>query len=151
MKAWFQNLNSLDWWIGVVAVGIVINLVSAYLKGPCDRLLSAVSKRWATRTEAQRKARDERIARLRASRDEQTFALIQALHVRVRSVMMILLGWVLMVTSLLLQKEPPTEHMTLVRLILMLASLLPMMLGFRDWSDVMRRRNEIYEARKPAA
>ena len=84
----------------MVIIGIDINVASAYVKGPCDRILSASSKWWATRTEAQRKARDERIALLRTSKDEQTFALIQALHVRVRSIMMIVVGFVLLVTAL---------------------------------------------------
>ena len=151
MNTSFQSLDSIDWWFGVVVVGIAINLVSAYIKGPCDRVLSGASMWWATRSEAQRKARAERIARLRASKDEQTFALIQALHIRVRSILMVLTAFFMLIAAAVLRKEPATEDMVMVRFILKLLSLLPMMLGLHDSVDVIRRNMEIHEARKPAA
>lgn len=45
-----KNISSGSWWIGVVIVGISLNLLSAYLKAPIDRLLSAVFERWRARS-----------------------------------------------------------------------------------------------------
>jgi len=44
MKAWLQNLSTLEWWLGVVVVGIAINLVSAYLKRPFDKVFNRIAR-----------------------------------------------------------------------------------------------------------
>src|SRR5258708_31110019 len=92
MDAFMKDVSSVNWWIGVVIVGILINLLSAYLKNPADKVLSGISKWWATRTEKQRKERNLRIQKLIDSPDEQIFALIEALHVRVRGVFFTLIS-----------------------------------------------------------
>lgn len=54
-----KNLSSPYWWIGVVVVGILINLASAYLKPALDRWLSRMSVWWRNQS-AKRKARYEK-------------------------------------------------------------------------------------------
>jgi hypothetical protein len=148
-NTWF-DISSLGWWIGVVLVGLAINLASAYLRSPFDSLLSAISKRWSTRTEVQRKMRAERIAILRASKEEQAFALLEALHIRVRSLLMILIGWIVLAMSTMLKHDVSSGHVAVGILILKYISLGPIIFGMNDWTDVIRRRGEIYDARKPA-
>ena len=150
MKNWVKNINSIDWWIGIVVVGIIINLLAAYLKLPIDRILSVVSKWWATRTEIKSKERDERIDRLSSSNKEQLFALVQALHVRVRSIMMIILGFIFMFTSLAIKLYKYTEgnwEDYLISVPVYIVSLIFIMAGLRDYLEVIGSRNEIYEAR----
>jgi len=46
-----NNLSSAGWWISVVIVGLLINLVSAYIKAPIDSLGSKLSSAWRSRSE----------------------------------------------------------------------------------------------------
>jgi hypothetical protein len=51
MTELINNLSSVSWWIGVVIVGVLINLVSAYIKSPIDKLGSKLSSAWRNRSE----------------------------------------------------------------------------------------------------
>ena len=51
MTELLNNLSSVGWWISVVLVGLLINLVSAYIKSPIDKLGSKLSSAWRHRTE----------------------------------------------------------------------------------------------------
>jgi hypothetical protein len=57
----FKDLTSFHWWMGVVIVGILINLISDYLKPRADKLLSSMSTWYGTRTESLSKAGREMI------------------------------------------------------------------------------------------
>ena len=48
------DLSSPYWWASVVVVGLVVNIVSAYLKSPLDRIFGSVSHRWKAKTERQK-------------------------------------------------------------------------------------------------
>ena len=50
MEEFLKAISTPYWWISVAAVGIVINLVSAYLKPPLDKLLSGTVGYWKERT-----------------------------------------------------------------------------------------------------
>jgi len=54
MDEFAKILASPYWWLSVVVVGILINLVSAYIKEPIDWLFSHISVAWRTRTEKRR-------------------------------------------------------------------------------------------------
>lgn len=54
MEEFSKVLSSPYWWLSAVVVGILINLVSAYIKGPIDQLLSHISVAWRTRSEKRR-------------------------------------------------------------------------------------------------
>ena len=64
--------NFFYWTISVVIVGILINLASAYLKNPLDRLVSKLSKKWRTRSEEKKAAWLKEVESLRGSQHEQT-------------------------------------------------------------------------------
>ncbi len=51
MTDFHNTLFSAGWWISVVFVGLLINLVSAYIKSPIDKLGSKLSSAWRNRTE----------------------------------------------------------------------------------------------------
>lgn len=42
MDELLNNIGSFAWWLSVVGVGILLNLTSAYMKSPLDRLLFTV-------------------------------------------------------------------------------------------------------------
>lgn len=59
MDEFAKTVASPYWWLSIVLVGILINLVSAYIKPVLDRAMSRVSLAWRTRND-QRRAEYER-------------------------------------------------------------------------------------------
>ena len=86
MDSLIQDIYSAKWWIEVVVAGILINLISAYLKAPTDDFFGKFSKRWATRTEKNRTARNTRINKLKNNPNLQTVTLLKAVDQRIRAV-----------------------------------------------------------------
>ena len=54
MEEFSKSLASPYWWLSTVIVGILINLASAYIKRPIDRLFSRISVAWRNRSEQRR-------------------------------------------------------------------------------------------------
>ena len=71
MDEFSKSISSLSWWLGVVVVGILLNIISAYLKSPLDRLFSGVSGWWRTRSDVERSKRAAAIAKLSGNFEEQ--------------------------------------------------------------------------------
>ncbi len=80
MSQLFNNFTSIGWWIGVVIVGLIINIVSTYLKPKIDVFLSSVSSKWATRNEKLRSARNIKVQLLRDNDHEQVMCYLQYLN-----------------------------------------------------------------------
>ena len=87
MRSLVDQMSSPAWWIGVVIVGILINLVSAYCKGPIDRLLGALSTKWATRSAVLRNESADRITLMTVSAEARTMARFEVLLSRVWAVL----------------------------------------------------------------
>lgn len=64
MDEFIRNLSSPAWWVGVVIVGVFINLVSAYAKPVLDRITSHFGDKWKKRSSERQKAYDEEISKL---------------------------------------------------------------------------------------
>jgi hypothetical protein len=140
-----QNLGSVNWWVGVVIVGILINLISAYLKKPADKFLSGFSNWWSTRTEKQRREREIRIQKMRVSPSEQILASLEMLHLRVRVnywVLLFLFCVVIVVFEDLAHRTGWT-HMAIK-----IFGLFPAIGALNDYKDVIRSKMEILEARR---
>jgi hypothetical protein len=145
MDAFIKDLGFLNWWIGVVIVGIIINLLSAYLKSPTDKILSGFSKWWATRTEKERKARTLRIQKLIDNPDEQIFALIEALHVRVRAVFFALIAGIFgifIIIGTIYQVHGFSD------LLLKIFAVFSALFAFNYFNGAAERLDEITEARR---
>ena len=64
MDEFATNLSSPAWWVGVVVVGILINLVSAYAKPILDRITSNFGEKWKRQSSERRRAYEEEISKL---------------------------------------------------------------------------------------
>lgn len=51
MQKFLTDISSIYWWIGVVLVGIVINLFSSYLKNKIDSFMGKISELYAIENE----------------------------------------------------------------------------------------------------
>jgi hypothetical protein len=79
MRELLDYLSSPVFWVGVFVVGVLTNLLSAYLKPRIDRLFQKVSKSWGERTEKRRQARKERIDKLSKDRHLQIMQAHEAI------------------------------------------------------------------------
>lgn len=91
MDKFLVDLSSPYWWISVVVVGLIINLMSNKL----DAHLSKVSKWWAQQTAQRRKKRDQLVSDLKEDKSERVFILFDELRY-------IMYATILMVASLAL-------------------------------------------------
>lgn len=67
MSELIQNFTNPAWLFSVFVVGIVVNLISSYLKAPLDRLWAFLSETRAAQNAQAEAKRAARIAKLRAS------------------------------------------------------------------------------------
>lgn len=66
MEKFFSDASTLYWWVSVVALNLVINVLSNYLKTPIDKLGSSLFRRWRLRTERAKQRHEARVAYYRA-------------------------------------------------------------------------------------
>ncbi len=109
MDAFLNNLNSPSWWIGVVVVGILINIGGYYLRKKLDSTLSRMSSWWGKRSESRRLNREKQIEYLRKNPHEKVpYALKQNVTISL-SIVMMLSGFFLIVFAIGLHTALPKE------------------------------------------
>ena len=77
-----QELSEPSWWVSVVAVGILLNLGTAYLKPLLDRLIATFSRRYRERN--QRIAKQIELRARRAALDPAFFQYLMYLELSSR-------------------------------------------------------------------
>lgn len=87
-----DDFSSLRWWVSVVAAGILVNIVAAYLLVALDRLGSKASIGWATRTAAKADQRARLVARLREDPEARIMWAFAEMRSRVWAVICLLVG-----------------------------------------------------------
>ena len=92
MEELLRNVSSPSWWVGVVIVGILINLISAYLKPRIDGIASKLSTRRRNQVAADQEFRKAAVERLKADPHEQLMAAAVELRHRLRALWSMLLG-----------------------------------------------------------
>lgn len=97
MEEIVRNLSSLSWWFGVVIVGIVLNIASAYLKSPIDKGISQLSRKWQERSERSLRARQAKIAELRSSQQAQSLLIAEEMRNRLRHLSMVIFSLLFLV------------------------------------------------------
>jgi flagellar biosynthesis protein FliQ len=71
---------SYEWWISVVIVGLMINLISAYAKPKIDDQVAKLSHWWANQNEKERLQRTRRIESIRSSPQIQHVLGVQSIR-----------------------------------------------------------------------
>ncbi len=92
MKEFLSNLGTAYWWLSVVVVGILINLISAYLKPRFDSKFSSASTWWRNKSEAQKAERRKMIAKLRGNHHEQIMVFLEAVFLLLIALLFIFVG-----------------------------------------------------------
>ena len=144
MNEFWRNLESSSWWIGVVVVGILINILAAYLKPWIDSLMSRVSTRWATRNQKLRDERTKRIAFLRHDSNEQVLTSNRKVENLLFCILSLIMGGFLWIGSLLVKLHGPI----VVSLLLLLMSTLSLVSSIMSFRDAKINNSELREARE---
>jgi hypothetical protein len=62
MQDFIRNLQDINWWLGIVIVGLIINLSSSYLKPKLDNALGKISTKRKLLNENTKRKIDEKVA-----------------------------------------------------------------------------------------
>ncbi|ANZ10148.1 TPA: hypothetical protein KD877_004346 [Vibrio parahaemolyticus] len=91
--SFFSNLSSLDWWIGVVLVSLVINIFSAYLKPALDSFLSKLSYKWVSRSKRSAEQRKKWIKELQENEHEQVLCYLEFINQKIWFIMYLIVAF----------------------------------------------------------
>jgi Co/Zn/Cd efflux system component len=141
VKDFIQNLNSLSWWMTVVLVGIIINLVSAYLKSRLDHYLSGISLQWRKWSQRRQDERTSKINMLVEDHNEQVLFSLDILRDQILGSVSILLGAVIIGFSAMV-------HQQLIQTISSAIGALCGLTGFKILFDSLSMYSILNEARR---
>lgn len=141
MDTFSKHFASLDWWIGIVLVGVLLNLVSTYLLRRVDRILSTISSRWDKRTSRKRKERDQLVQYLSDHPDEQLQLLAEEIRCMFRTIKNVGLATALIIISFV------AEH-SLATGVFLLLSLILIFFGLAADLEAMRLSRLVSDARE---
>ncbi|GHG79785.1 hypothetical protein [Comamonas sp. JC664] len=85
VDTFLKDLSSLHWWLGVVVVGVAINLASPPIGALLSKSSLGVLAYWRQRSAAQSAAEQSRIAELRASEYNRVMAAVTVVQYHVRA------------------------------------------------------------------
>lgn len=100
MQNLLDNFTSIQWWVGVVIVGIAINLFSIFLKNKFDKYLSEISNFWRQISEARKKQFELDVNKLKDDPQElimisffELKSLNNAIHSLLMSIILFMFGF----------------------------------------------------------
>lgn len=135
-----EYLSDPGWWLGVVVVGLIINVASVYLIRRLDAQLSRISERWRARSEQARADRLLRVDLIRTSERELFLHLFRELRLRERAVWQLVNGLGFLMLGL--NSFAPRE----IQIASLLAFGLAQWLSQRNLSSASKGLSEIHEA-----
>lgn len=92
-----QIITNPAWWVSVVIAGIVINLLSDYLKALLDNYISSISSSWRNKSEANRVALHEKIERAKDEDSYKNILFMEEMRARFMSLFSLVLGTIIVV------------------------------------------------------
>ncbi|SGY87688.1 hypothetical protein [Moritella viscosa] len=133
MEPFLVSLTTPSWWVGVVIVGIIINVISSYLKNPIDKILSAISGSRRERNKRKLNERNELISTLRDDADLLILFAMSENRYRIRSVGFLLISFAAFSGSTLLIGITDTGSITGLIFAMLIA-----LAGLHDHSEAIR-------------
>jgi len=85
MQELLKQISSLSWWIGVVLVGVLVNIASPFISRAIERRLSRFSDWQRRRSQSKQEKRQTLLNNLRADPHKQVLFAIAENRYRVRS------------------------------------------------------------------
>ena len=107
MESFVENLQSPAWWISVVVVGIILSVVSQYLKEVIDSSLSRISVSWRSRSEKAKANRLREIEVLRGDNHKQYLLLFEEMRNRISAGVYTILAFLIAIFSIFMTPGTP--------------------------------------------
>jgi hypothetical protein len=101
MNEIINELSKPVWWVSVVIAGIMINLISAYLKTRLDNTLSSASAWWASKSAKRKKDWSERVERISEGGVELALEIAVESRQRLQSIQILLFAILLLLQLVL--------------------------------------------------
>lgn len=89
MQKFITDLSSIYWWIGVVLVGIVINIFSSYLKTKIDSYMGSISKSWKEYDKEEKARFDCEVNKIKQSPQMLNLALFSEIRARMNAIIFV--------------------------------------------------------------
>ncbi len=144
MNDFLKNLSSASWWIGVVVVGLIINIVSVYIKANLDSRLAKASTWWQKRSLARNENRKKEIEKLRKNPHGQIMLALAALRDRIRCGVFFSCGFTVFVLMLL----TPYSFPELIEAMILAGASLVLFIGYIYLLSGLLKESLLDEARK---
>ena len=134
MNNFLSDLNSIYWWVSVVLVGFLINLLGNTVSKTMDNVYSKYSQKRFAKKESLEKAFEEEIINLLANKHEQLMTIAKETNIRslaldngIKAVLFIAMG---MGISPMQSMDSTPKADLLISLVLMLFGLVFVILSF---------------------
>lgn len=147
MNEFISYVQSPAFWLGVLVVGVLVNLIAAYLKPHIDKSLSSVSARWAKKVEELERKRMARIKTLRGDKHKQLVASRRQVEHLIESVHSLALAAIMMLAGIGLKVFDPESWSTAIGgVVTMLGAVIGLQLGMQSKRKADRLGEELSEA-----
>jgi hypothetical protein len=127
MDEFLSNLYSLSWWLGVVVVGILINIISPYLNKGMDKILMKTSATFKNKTMERLEKRKQKIDELKADPHKQIMFSFREQRLRIRTLFGLLGGFLFAFISVFIGFLIVGTHITMNKYLFMAFTGLPML------------------------
>lgn len=149
MNEVLNELSKPVWWVSVVIAGIIINLISAYLKTRLDKTLGGFSNWWAARSAKRQREWSERVERIRSSTSELSYEIALETRHRLQSIEILLFA-ILLILQLVLIESIRADVSREVKIFFLAVSSLGLFASFLAFQSAVRAAKAIESARKSA-
>ena len=85
MQKLIEDISSVYWWLGVVLVGIIINIFSSYLKNKLDLYMGNISKKWARISEDKKARFNMEVDIIRKNPEQLNLTLFDEIRTRIKA------------------------------------------------------------------
>ena len=87
-----SDISSTSWWVGVIIVGVMVNLISSFLSRKMDSLHTIVSRWRVNRSESLKKEHQMKVNELAGNSSRQILVAIEESNLRMKAIYKLLLA-----------------------------------------------------------
>jgi hypothetical protein len=135
MDKFIKEISSPYWWIGVVIIGIAINIASSYLKNIIEFILSRISNNWKLK-QKERTIKTARIIDILKNKSElKVIYALRELRYRIRSISFLILWFSFLASGFFAMEYLSVSYIDYIAFII---GLITILLGLTDHREAMK-------------
>ena len=141
MNKLINDISSAYWWVGVVVVGILINIASSYIRKIMESKLSIISVYWRGKQNEKAEKIAQQIEILRSNNELKIIYALRESRYRIRSVSYLVFAAQFFVAAIWL-----SNHFNIVSIICMTFAGVSVLLGLEDHRAAMKVKHLVENA-----